>query len=127
MLVWFLVDRDNCISGLSIGIRNCFVQELAIMEEIMKLKLEIGKYLCCTPTFVINGIQADTHDFGEKFDRSPETGEEYGCGDMQFTAIPPTLEVLTKYGISNIEYTLIADQLQKGLSFGQCSLCVEVG
>lgn len=90
----------------------------------MKLELEFGDALCYTPTFKINDIAADSGDFGEKYDRSPETAEDYACGDMQFTRVPPKQEVLEKYGITEAEYALVADQLESGLSFGCCGWCV---
>jgi hypothetical protein len=90
----------------------------------MKLELELGSALCYTREFVINDIKADYMDFGEKYDRDPENAEDYGCGDMQFTSIVPTAEVLAKYGINAVEYSLIADQLEEGLSFGTCGWCV---
>lgn len=90
----------------------------------MKLELKFGTSLCYTPTFTINGIDADREDFGEKYDRSPETAEGYACGDMQFTRVSPRPEVLEKYAITEAEYALVADQLESGLSFGGCALCV---
>lgn len=90
----------------------------------MKLELEFGTALCYTPKFVINGIIADEDDFGEKYDRDPDNAEDYGCGDMQFTRIPPTNEVLEKYSITEAEYAIIAGQLEEGLSFGSCGWCV---
>lgn len=90
----------------------------------MKLELEFGTAYCYTSTFIINGSDADHKDFGEQFDRSPETAEDYACGDMQFTRIPATPEVLEKYGITEVEYNLIAGLLEEGLSFGCCGWCV---
>ncbi|MFH2115102.1 MAG: hypothetical protein ABIJ86_11410 [Spirochaetota bacterium] len=90
----------------------------------MKLELEFGSALCYTPTFTINGIDADSEDFGEQYDRSPDTAEDYACGDMQFTRVPPKPEVLEKYEITEAEYALVADQLESGLSFGCCGWCV---
>lgn len=89
----------------------------------MKLELEFGGSLCWTPKFTINDIAANADDFGEKYDRSPETAEDCSCGDMQFTRLPAKPEVLTKYGITGPEYELIAGQLEVGLSFGSCGLC----
>ena len=90
----------------------------------MELELEFGTALCYTPTFTINGIAADSDDFGEKYDRSPETAEDYACGDMQFTGVPPKPEVLEKYGITEAEYALVVGRLEAGLSFGSCGWCV---
>lgn len=89
----------------------------------MDLKLEIGHALCYTPTFTINGVDAGWEDFGEKYDRSPETAEDYCCGDMQFTRKPATLEVLSRYGITVEEYSEIASKLEAGLSWGSCGWC----
>lgn len=90
----------------------------------MKLELEFGKSLCYTPTFTINGIRADSNDFGEQYDRAEEDAEDYACGDMQFTRVAAKPEVLAKYDITVPEYELIAGQLEAGLSFGSCGLCV---
>lgn len=89
----------------------------------MNLILKFGRALCYTPEFSINGVDADYQDFGEKFDRSPETAEAYSCGDMQFTRNPPTAEVLSKYKITIDEYHEVAERLEKGLSFGECGWC----
>ena len=90
----------------------------------MKLELEFGHAFCYTPVFKINGIYADSDDFGEKYDRDTENAEDYGCGDMQFTRIDPKSEVLNKYNISETEYYEIAEKLESGLSFGCCGWCV---
>ena len=89
----------------------------------MKLELEFGVYYCYTPTFIINDIEADRGDFGEAHDISPIAGDYVGCGNMQFTRIPASKEVLDRYGISQSEYSLIAGQLEVGLSFGPCGWC----
>lgn len=90
----------------------------------MKLELDFYDSLCATATFKINGVQASTNDFGQQFDHDPENAEDYGCGDMQFNSAPPTPEVLTKYGITEAEYAVVARQLEAGLSFGSCGWCV---
>ena len=90
----------------------------------MNLILTFGHALCYTPEFSINGVDADCEDFGEKYDRSPETAEDYACGNMQFTRIPPTTEVLARYNITEKEYDEIAEKLEAGLSFGSCGWCV---
>jgi len=89
----------------------------------MDLKIEFGYALCYVPLFEINGIRADPDDFGEKYDRSPEEAEPFGCGDMQFTRIGPDPEVLKKYGITEQEYSEVCDKLEEGLSFGNCGWC----
>ena len=90
----------------------------------MKLELEFGTALCYTPTFRVNGIPADSDDFGEQYDRNPEQAEDYACGDMQFTRIPAKPDILEKYGITKIEYEFIAEKLEIGLSFGCCGWCI---
>jgi hypothetical protein len=89
----------------------------------MKLELEFGLGFCYTPIFRINGIEATRRDFGEQYDRSPETAEDYACADMQFTRKKASQEVLDKYGITGPEYEVVAGQLEVGLSFGLCGLC----
>lgn len=88
----------------------------------MKLELEIYGSLCSTSTFRINGIDAESSDFGDQGDNS--RGEDYGCGNMQFEPKDATPEVLAKYGITVPEYNLVAGQLESGLSFGSCGWCV---
>lgn len=88
----------------------------------MKLELEFGELLCWTPKFVINGVRAEYSDFGQKFDRWPD--ESDGCNDMQFTGIPVSKEVLSKYNITIPEYNLVVGQLEVGLSFGSCGYCI---
>jgi hypothetical protein len=90
----------------------------------MELELEFGHAFCYTPTFKINGIDADSDDFGEKYDRNPENAEDCECGDMQFTRIEPKSEVLEKYRITKDEYFEIAEKLEGGLSFGYCGWCI---
>lgn len=89
----------------------------------MELQLEFGDSLCWASTFVINGVDAETKDFGEQYDRDPENAEDYSCGNMQFTRINPTPEVLKKYQITEAEYHEIASKLENGLSFGACGWC----
>lgn len=90
----------------------------------MKYKIEIYGALCACSKFIINGIDADADDFGERHDWSPETAEDYGCGDMRFTPKPATQEVLDKYHINTDEYNIIAEKLRGELSFGDCGWCV---
>ena len=88
----------------------------------MKLELEIYDALCAASTFVINGVLADSYDFGYQGDQS-EDPPDYCCGDMQFEGKAPTEAVLNKYGINKAEYALIVGQLETKLSFGSCGWC----
>jgi hypothetical protein len=90
----------------------------------MELSLVFGTALCYTKEFTINGIAGDSEDFGEKYDRSPDDAEPYGCGDMRFTRVPARAEILEKYRISEVEYSQVCDKLEEGLSFGSCGWCV---
>ena len=85
--------------------------------------IEFCKWYCGIKKFKINGIDAYWDDFGEKYDRAPESAEPYGCGNMRFTRIDPTPEVLQKYSITESEYDSICYDLECGLSFGNCELC----
>jgi hypothetical protein len=89
----------------------------------MKLEITFGTYLCYTPTFIINGVAADSNDFGNQGDENSNDAPPYGCGDMTFTPRNATLEVLEKYDITKAEYAVVASQLAAGLSFGNCDLC----
>lgn len=86
-------------------------------------ELEIFGALCATSTFRINGIDADSRDFGESFDESPDTAEDYGCGNRVFRAHPPNPEIMDKYRISLEQYKAIARDLEDKLSFGRCGWC----
>ncbi len=90
----------------------------------MKLELEIYGALCSTQVFEINGIDADSDDFGSQCDEDEENAEEYACGDMQFTRQDSSKEILDKYSITQDEYDEIATKLEEGLSFGCCGWCV---
>lgn len=89
----------------------------------MKLELKCYEYLCALELFKINDIEAYYEDFGIKEDISPETAEEYSCGNMQFMRKNATKEVLDKYHITIEEYEEICDKLDC-LSFGCCGWCV---
>jgi hypothetical protein len=86
----------------------------------MELKLEIFGALCSTSEFEINGIAADSDDFGDQDDHDQENAEDYACGDMRFERKASTADVLDKYKITEDEYQEIAEKLEDGLSFGWC-------
>ena len=90
----------------------------------MELELEIYGALCSTSIFKINGIDADSNDFGSQSDTDPDSAEDYACGNMEFIPHLPTQEVLDKYKITSSEYLEIASKLGEGLSFGSCGWCV---
>lgn len=86
---------------------------------------EIQSYsaLCELPVIEINGVLLEYEDFGEKYDTSPETAEEYCCGDMQFIPFEEVKqETLKKYNITEEEYRKIQEKLDC-LSFGNCGWC----
>ena len=85
--------------------------------------IEFSKGFCSVDNFMINAIQAIPEDFGEQYDRAPESAEPYGCGKMKFTRIDSTPEVLQKYNITDSEYESICDDLEIGLSSGNCVAC----
>ncbi len=94
------------------------------MKQLPMIEMEVYSALCALKVFRVNGIEADYDDFGDKYDQSPETAEDYACGDMTFTPKMPTQEVLDKYKITLEQYTEIADELASKLSFGACGWCV---
>ena len=87
----------------------------------MKLQAEAMCDLCEMETFRINGVDAKSFDFGDKYDEEPT--DDYDCGDMQFHRKEPTQQVLEKYSITETEYDKIAEILKRLLSFGSCHLC----
>jgi hypothetical protein len=90
----------------------------------MEFKHEVYGSYCAMDELTINGIQGDPDDFGTQRDASPETAEEYGCGDMTFFPKESTVQVLEKYNISECEYQQIASILADKLSFGRCGMCI---
>ena len=85
--------------------------------------IEVYGALCSTSAFVINDINADYKDFGEKGDTDPANARDYGCGNMTFETKQPTKDVLAKYEIDEMEYWTIANTLAEKLSFGSCAWC----
>lgn len=92
-------------------------------ENRMLVKLKIYGSLCSAEEFEINGVKADTRDFGDSEDADPGHAEYYSCGDMQFYPVPSAEKVLEKYSITQGEYSEVCKMLQDGLSFGTCGMC----
>lgn len=90
----------------------------------MELELKVFSYLCELDNFIINGVEADYYDFGEKYDHNPEEAEDYGCGNMKFISKPSTSKILEKYKITVEEYNEICNELKDKLSFGYCGWCI---
>lgn len=89
----------------------------------MTYVIEVFRCYCATEVFIINGVNADSDDFGSSCDESPDTADDYSCGNRVFSAKLPTQEVLDKYGINVTEYNEIAHELEDKLSFGCCGWC----
>lgn len=90
----------------------------------MKYEIEVYSALCSLSEFMINGISAHEDDFVDKFDHSPETAEDYACGDMRADIKPATEKILNKYKITLNEYNTIAEDVAEKVSFGSCGWCV---
>jgi hypothetical protein len=88
----------------------------------MQLEMEAFSAICSLKVFVINGVDADEKDFGDKYDADPDNADGYCCGDMRFFPKPATQDVLDKYSINVIEYNEICEKLDC-LSFGSCGWC----
>lgn len=95
-----------------------------LLKMRMVYKIEWYSSLCELQKFVINWINADYEDFWEKFDRSPETAEQYWCWNMQFEWKKATQSILDKYKISIDEYNKIVEELEVKLSFWCCWWCI---
>lgn len=89
----------------------------------MELKCEAMHALCAMEIFVINGVEADYEDFGEKYDDAPNRAKDYRCGNMVFKEKRHTKGVLDKYKISIDEYYEVCDWLKEELSLGACCWC----
>ena len=96
-------------------------------ESITARIVLIFKESFCRPQkFLINGIPADSSDFGTLSDTEADSVQCAGtsCGNMQFRpSFPPSRAALTKFGISDADYEWIARRLQHELSFGTCNWC----
>ena len=90
----------------------------------MKLEIEVYSALCSLSIFKINDIEAEEEDFVYKYDHSPETSEDYSCGDMRADIKIPTDDILEKYKINLTEYNEIAFKVAEKVSFGCCGWCV---
>ena len=89
----------------------------------MNLEVTFGSALCYTSSFTVNDVEADESDFGRHYDHDPGDAKDYCCGDMRFDAKDATPEILAKYRITLEEYAEICNQLDQGLSFGDCGWC----
>lgn len=88
------------------------------------VEIDVYGCLCSLRKFVINNIDANYDDFGDKYDHNEDEADEYGCGDMRFDSRPPTKEILDKYKITEDEYYEICSELEEKLSFGYCGWCI---
>lgn len=89
----------------------------------MKMECSVYNALCEMEIFVINGKNANSDDFGEKFDHNEAKAEDYCCGDMRFDRKKSNKAVLKKYKITEKEYSKVCDMLEDKLSFGCCGWC----
>jgi len=91
----------------------------------MNFIIEPYTRICALKTFSINGITADTYDFGEGYDAGRGLNSlPYCCENRVFKTKPSTPEVLTQYNITEAEYDEIAEKLSEVLSFGSCCWCL---
>lgn len=89
----------------------------------MKLEIEPCSACCFLKVFKINGIKADSSDFGHQEDVDETNAPDYGCGNMQFISKHATQDVLDKYDITVEDYNEILNELDRCLSFGYCDWC----
>ena len=80
--------------------------------------------LCELKEFTVNGIKARYEDFGDKYDIDSDNAHAYCCSNMKFVPHRDTNpKVLEKYHITEAEFYLICNRLDKALSFGCCGWC----
>ena len=91
------------------------------MEVVIEKKHALP---CSLSVFTINGVVADSDDFGSGRDEDPDSAEPYGCGDWIYKANKtPANDVLATYNITVAEYDEICDRLESELGIGNCSWC----
>jgi hypothetical protein len=91
--------------------------------------LQVYGALCSAKVFQVNGIDADTDDFGEGSDVGDyidDSDDGYvGCSNRVWQRTdPPPPDTLRKYNISADDYAVICNDLESSLSFGRCGWCV---
>lgn len=79
---------------------------------------------CELEVFTINGIAANSMDFGDMYDHNEGVKEPYGCWDMYFEPKLPTSDVLKHYNITVDEYNTICMELENKLYVGKCGWCI---
>jgi hypothetical protein len=89
----------------------------------MTYEIKVYSALCSCEVFKVNGIDADSDDFGNGYDAGADYAEDYCCGNRVFEVIKPTKKVLEKYKITEEEYRVIGDELTEKLSWGSCGWC----
>lgn len=89
----------------------------------MGVEIKAFRALCEAEIFTINGIRADTSDFGWH-ESNGVLSEWGGCKNCEFKTYKPTDEILKKYKISLDEYYMICNELSEKLSFGECGWCI---
>ena len=72
----------------------------------------------------INRKPVNESDFVNKYDHDSGNAQQYGCGNMQADVKKPDVLVCRKYGITEEEFTVIAFEISRALSFGACGWCV---
>ncbi len=90
----------------------------------MTFEIEAFGSVCELKAFLINGKEADSVAFVDKYDHSPETGDDYGCGDMRADVKAPNTWALERYGITPDEFKTIAEAVAEKVSWGCCGLCI---
>ena len=79
---------------------------------------------CTTKRFYINGISADTDDFGYITDTDPDNAPDYGCGCMEFIPSDDKMrKAMEKYSISAYEFRTVQYMLEDKLYVGSCGWC----
>lgn len=86
--------------------------------------LEVLPTSCIPLEFAINGVTADTLDFGQGKDVGTDT-HCVGCQNRKFKCKPSTKEVMLKYALTKEDYKLVCDILKPALSFGACTNCAK--
>ena len=80
---------------------------------------------CALEKFTVNGITADTEDFGMGFDEGASYAEDYACGNYVFEALVAAPKgVCEHYHITEDEWYDIACQLEDLLHVGECGWCI---
>ena len=137
-ILTFSEDKDILLVEEETGNEQdyCFDEFFDIISEFkledyeenysLSIDLDISPCGMCDTVnkFTINGINADIYDFGITTDLNKDKAPLYGCGYHTFIKNDfVTDKLLLKYAITNLDVTVICDEIYKQILRKKCDFC----